>query len=127
MDLLSNLTSSIKNGYSARKNSIVAQNSKLCVSVLTILYKLGYISNFTIVDKKKINILLKYHNHKSCVKGIARISTSGARRYIRYNQIQKLYRNKDNGFIILSTNKGLLTDEEARLYNIGGELLLKIN
>lgn len=53
MDLLSNLSSSIKNGYLANKNSVIIHNSKLCISVLHILYKLGYISNFTIIDKKK--------------------------------------------------------------------------
>lgn len=77
--------------------------------------------------KKKINIMLKYHGNKPCVKGISRISTPGARHYVKHKNIKNFYKSKDNGFFILSTSRGLLTDEEARLYNTGGEILLKIN
>ena len=86
MDILSNLISIIKNGYLAHKNSVIVGNSKLCVSVLQMLYKLGYISNFSIINKKEIIVLLKYHNNVPCIRGIARVSSPGARRYVKYKK-----------------------------------------
>jgi ribosomal protein S8 len=58
MDLLSNVTSIIKNGYSYRKQVVRVPNSKLCQGCLFILYKLGYIQNFTIESKKNITVFL---------------------------------------------------------------------
>jgi len=127
MDLLSNVTSIIKNGYSYRKQVVRVPNSKLCQGCLFILYKLGYIQNFTIESKKNITVFLKYTDNTPNIRNLTRISTPGRRTYSKAKRLKTLFKNKDNGFIILSTSKGLLTDEEARLFNIGGELLLKVN
>jgi small subunit ribosomal protein S8 len=127
MDLLSNATSIIKNGYNFRKQVVQVPNSKLCQGCLLILYKLGYIQNFTITNKKNITVFLKYTDNTPNIRNLTRISTPGRRTYSKAKKLKILFKNKDNGFIILSTSKGLLTDEEARLFNIGGELLLKVN
>ena len=127
MDLLSNATSIIKNGYNFRKQLVQVPNSKICQGCLSILYKLGYIQNFTIKNKKNITVFLKYTDNAPNIRNLIRISTPGRRTYSKAKRLKTLFKNRDNGFIILSTSKGLLTDEEARLFNIGGELLLRVN
>ena len=56
----------LKVGCNAKHLQVVIQNSKLCINVLSVLYKLGYIRGFIIKDQKKIIVLLKYiNNYKS--------------------------------------------------------------
>jgi small subunit ribosomal protein S8 len=127
MDILSNAISIIKNGYQYHKHSVQVPNSKLCQNCLATLYNLGYLQQFTIKDKKTIIVLLKYNNNKPSLRNLVRISTPGPRMYFKSKKLKTLFRNKDNGFVLLSTSKGILTNEEARLFNVGGELLLRVN
>lgn len=127
MSLLSNMLSIVKVGCNARHLQVTVQNSKLCINVLSILYKLGYIRGFIIKDKKNIIILLKYINNKPVIRNIAAISTPGRRTYIKHKKLEKFLKKKDSGFLLLSTSKGILTDEESNLFKIGGEALLKIS
>lgn len=127
MDLLSNMVSIIKNGYNLKLTNVEIANSTLCANVLLLLYKLGYIKGYTIKNKKKIIVFLKYLNNKPCIRNIYRISTPGRRVYLTLNKLKKNLRRKNNGFYIFSTNKGLLTDEEVLSFNLGGEVLLKVN
>ena len=71
MNLLSNMISIIKVGYSARQLQVVVQNSKICVNVLSTLYKLGYIRGFVVKDKKSVVVLLKYISNKSVIRNIS--------------------------------------------------------
>jgi small subunit ribosomal protein S8 len=127
MSLLSNMISIIKVGCNARHLNVIVQNSKLCLNVLTVLYKLGYIRGYIIKDKKNVVVLLKYINNKPTIRNINVISTPGRRKYIDYKTLQSELKKKDNGFFILSTSKGIITDEESLMFNIGGEVLLKIS
>lgn len=121
------MISIVKVGYNARHLQVVIQNSKLCINVLSVLYKLGYIRGFIIKDQKNVIILLKYINNKPAVRNIAVISTPGRRTYLKHKKLEKFLTKKDSGFLILSTSKGILTDEESNMFKIGGEALLKIN
>lgn len=127
MDILSNAISIIKNGYQHHKQSVKVPNSKLCQNCLITLYNLGYLQHFIIKDKKTIIVLLKYNNNRPSMRNLVRISTPGHRMYFKSKKLKMLSKNKDNGFLLLSTSKGILTDEEARLFNVGGELLLRVN
>lgn len=127
MNLLSNMLSIVKVGCNARHLQVTVQNSKLCINVLSVLYKLGYIRGFIIKDKKNIIILLKYINNKPVIRNIAVISTPGRRTYIKHKKLEKFLEKKDSGFLLLSTSKGILTDEESNIFKIGGEALLKIS
>jgi len=127
MSLLSNTISIIKVGCNARHLQVVVQNSKLCINVLSVLYKLGYIRGFIVKDQKNVIILLKYINNKPVIRNIAIISTPGRRTYIRHKKLEKLLAKKDSGFLVLSTSRGILTDEESNMFKIGGEALLKIS
>jgi small subunit ribosomal protein S8 len=121
------MVSIIKVGYNAKHLQVVVQNSKICANVLNTLYRLGYIRGYIIKDKKYIIVLLKYINNKSVIRNIAVISTPGRRTYLKYSKLNTVLKRKDSGFLILSTSKGLLTDEESFLFRTGGEVLIKVS
>lgn len=121
------MISTIKVGSNARLLEVSVQNSKICINVLKILYNLGYIRGFIVKDKRVIIILLKYINNKPVIRNISVISTPGRRMYTQYKNLKHKLKNKDSGYFILSTSKGVITDEESLFFNVGGELLLKIS
>ena len=127
MSLVSNMVSIVKVGCNARHLEVVVQNSKLCLAILTTLYRLGYIRGFVIKNKKNIIILLKYINNKPVIRNIAVVSTPGRRIYLKYKKLSNFLQKKDSGFLILSTSKGVLTDEESSMFSIGGEALVKVS
>ena len=120
------MISIIKVGYLSKSLNVTSQNSKICTEVLSVLYKLGYIRGYTIIDKKSIKILLKYHNNKPVIRGINVVSTPGRRFYITCNDLKKRINKSDLGHCIISTSKGFLTDQEAVMYNVGGEVFVKV-
>jgi len=121
------MISIIKVGCNARHLNVDIQNSKLCANILAVLYRLGYIRGYVIRDKKTITVLLKYINNKPVIRSVNVISTPGRRKYIDCKTLESELRKKDNGFFILSTSKGIITDEESVMLNVGGEVLLKIS
>lgn len=127
MHLLSNMISIVKVGCNARHMQVVVQNSKLCVNALGILYKLGYIRGFIIKNKKNVIVLLKYINNKPVIRSIVVVSTPGRRTYLKYKKMKNTLVRKDSGYLILSTSRGLITDEESNIFNTGGEVLLKVS
>merc|ERR1711879_908251 len=80
--------------------------------------KLGYIRGFIIKDKKNVIILLKYINNKPVIRNIAVISTPGRRTYIKHKKLEKFLAKKDSGFLLLSTSRGILTDEESNMFKM---------
>lgn len=127
MDLISNMISIIKNGYNLKLTKVEIMNSKICLNILLILYRLGFIKGYLIKNKKTIIIFLKYINNKPVIRNIVRISSPGKRIYMNIKKFKYHLKKKSNGFYIFSTSKGLLTDEEVLFFNIGGEVLLKVN
>ena len=96
------------------------------VSIAEILLKEGYIKNFEMVDVdgiKTIHITLKYGVDKNdkIITGIKRISKPGLRVYAGKDELPKVLGGL--GIAIISTNKGVMTDKEARKENVGGEVL----
>jgi small subunit ribosomal protein S8 len=126
MHLLSNLISSLKVANNAKLLKIEVNSSKFCVSVINNLYRLGYIRGFTVKEKNKIVVLLKYINNLPTIKNIFVISTPGRKVYLKSKELSNNLNRKDGGFYLISTSKGIMTDEEAVLLNLGGEVILKI-
>lgn len=121
------MISIIKVGHNAKHLNVTIQNSKLCINILAVLYKLGYIRGYIVKDKKNVVVLLKYINNKPAIRNIYVISTPGRRKYIDHKTLTAELKKKDSGFFILSTSKGILTDEESSMFCVGGEVLLKIS
>lgn len=127
MYLISNMASIIKVGSTAKHLDVTVQNSKLCINVLDVLYRLGYIRGFAIQNKRFIKVFLKYADNKPVIRNINVVSTPGRRIYLGYKALEADLKKKGSGFYVISTSKGLLTDEESVMFGKGGEVLLKIS
>lgn len=118
----------LKNASAVKKDVVVSPHSKLRLAVAEVLQKKGYIKQVTKKGKKigkTIEVELRYDKEGvSPIHGVQRVSRPGRRLYFGAKEIQPVKYGK--GSLILSTPKGILTDEEARKENIGGEALFKI-
>ena len=127
-DPLGDMLARIKNGQVRKKESVVMPASRFRGNVLDVLHREGYIRGFKKVEiennKNEFEIELKYVDGEPVIKNISRFSTPG-RRF--YSKIKDLQRNFDGlGISILSTSKGVLSDNEARTEKVGGEILCKV-
>ena len=127
-DLLSDMLARIKNAHKVNKNFTHCYNSKLNSNVLAVLKNEGYIKNFQNVEIRNgisnIKIELKYHLGAPVIKKIIRISKSGIRVYSKIKELSKPYGGL--GIAILSTPKGVMSDQQARVNNVGGEILCEV-
>jgi small subunit ribosomal protein S8 len=121
-DTLSNLFSTIKNGYLSKKPKVTQQNSKQSLNVLNILIREGFIKSYKITSKNQLSIYLKYKKNQPVFTEIKRLSKPSKRLYIKNKELYI----KKKGFYIISTSNGIVTDLEAKKLNIGGELICKI-
>tara|TARA_Y100000589_G_scaffold326778_1_gene367218 strand:+ start:1474 stop:1866 length:393 start_codon:yes stop_codon:yes gene_type:complete len=127
-DPLGDMLARIKNGQLRKKESVIMPASRFRANVLDVLHREGYIRGFKKVEiennKNEFKIELKYVDGEPVIKTISRVSTPGRR---VYSKIKDLQRNFDGlGISILSTSKGVLSDNEARTENVGGEILCKV-
>lgn len=124
-DPIADMLTVIRNASSSKKDVAEVKGSLLSEGVLKILKKEGFISNYkTIKDNKQgiLRVYLKYlKNGTPAILGLKRISKPGLRIYKKADEIPKVYSGL--GVAIISTSKGLLTDEEARENKVGGEVL----
>ena len=127
-DPLGDMLTRIRNGQLRKKDSVMMPASRFRGNVLDVLHREGYIRGFKKIDlenqKNNFQIELKYVDGEPVIKDISRVSTPGRR---VYSKISDLQRNFDGlGISILSTSKGVLSDNEARDENVGGEILCKV-
>ena len=127
-DSLSDMLARIKNAHKANKAFTSCYKSKLNINVLSVLKDEDYIRDFQDVELRKginnIKIDLKYYNGTPVIKRIKRISKPGIRVYSKINDLQKSYGGL--GISILSTPKGVMSDQKARDNNVGGEILCEV-
>jgi len=127
-DSLSDMLARIKNAHKASKNFTLCYNSKLNANVLIVLKDEGYIRDFQKIDVRdgisNLKIELKYHQGNPVIKKIKRISKPGIRVYSKINELPKPYGGL--GISIISTPKGVMSDQQARVNNVGGEILCEV-
>ncbi len=127
-DPLGDMLTRIRNGQRARKNQIVSPASKLRNNVLDVLKREGYIRDFSQRELRpgisEIEIQLKYHDGEPVIHEISRVSKPGRRIYSKIKDLQRVYNGL--GIAILSTPRGVLSDNEARDQNVGGEILCQV-
>jgi small subunit ribosomal protein S8 len=127
-DPLGDMLTRIRNGQRARKNQIVSPASKLRNNVLDVLKREGYIRDFSQRESRpgisEIEIQLKYHDGEPVIHEISRVSKPGRRIYSKIKDLQRVYNGL--GIAILSTPRGVLSDNEARDQNVGGEILCQV-
>jgi small subunit ribosomal protein S8 len=124
-DPLADMFTRIRNGSKEKFEKIDVPSSKLKREITRILKEEGYIKNFKVVtdDHKHemIRIFLKYDATKKGIIRIKRVSRPGRRTYVGIDRIPSVMSGL--GISILSTPRGLLTDQGARKANVGGEVL----
>ena len=127
-DSLSDMLARIKNAHKANKNFTHCYSSKLNANVLSVLKNEGYIRDFQNVEIRNgisdIKIELKYHLGVPVIKKIKRVSKPGIRVYSKIKELSKPYGGL--GIAILSTPKGVMSDQQARVNNVGGEILCEV-
>ena len=125
-DPIADLFSRINNAQSRRKSSVVVPSSKKKISLLSLLKDKGYIDSYDVTDSSKpeIEIKLKYFECAPVIKELKRISKPGLRQYSSNTQLPEV--NGGLGIAIISTNKGLMTDAEAKEAGLGGELICSV-
>ena len=121
-DTLSNLFSTINNDYLSKKTKIIQHNSKQSINILNILINEGFIKSYKLTKQNQLNIYLKYKQNQPIINQIKRLSKPSRRIYFKNKDLYK----KMNGFYILSTSIGILTDVQAKKLNVGGEAICKI-
>lgn len=125
-DPIADMLTRIRNASLVHKHEVEVPYSKIKMSIASILLKHGYLAK---VEEKKekhpyILMTLKYINGQPAVNHIKRLSKPGHRFYVKNDDIKNVL----NGFgiSILSTPKGLLTNDEAEKAQVGGELICEI-
>jgi small subunit ribosomal protein S8 len=122
-DPISDLLTRIRNANRALLPALELPHSKIKESIVGILKREGYITDFTVEGKlpRTIKVKLKYQGKKSIIEGLRRVSTPGLRRYVGATEIPRV--RGGLGVAVLSTSEGLMTDVQARRKRIGGELI----
>ena len=126
-DPLGDMLTRIRNAQMRGKSVVVTPASKLRVRVLEVLQSEGYIRGFTEVEKDgklNIEIELKYYDGAPVISEIRRISKPGRRVYSSVTDIPLVQNGL--GISILSTPKGVMSDNSARNENVGGEILCRV-
>ncbi|WP_447932680.1 30S ribosomal protein S8 [Sphingopyxis fribergensis] len=129
-DPLGDMLTRIRNGQTAKKDSVLTPASTLRVRVLDVLQREGYIRGYSEEalgskgQHKGIRIELKYFEGQPAIRHVARVSKPGRRVYSGSKELP-IIRN-GLGITIVSTPRGVLSDAEAREYNVGGEVLAEV-
>ncbi len=127
-DTLGDMLTRIRHGQSAQKKVVDAPASRFRGNVLDVLKREGYIRNFSQIEKRpgilEFKIELKYFDGKPVISEIKRVSTPGRRVYSSINDLPKTYNGL--GISILSTPRGVMSDNEARAAQVGGEVLCQV-
>ncbi|HCF08186.1 MAG TPA: 30S ribosomal protein S8, partial [Eubacterium sp.] len=116
----------IRNANTAKHDTVDVPSSKMKLAIAKILLDEGYIKSYELVENGKFNdirITLKYGASKNekIISGLQRISKPGLRVYANKEELPKVLGGL--GVAIISTNKGVITDKEARKLGVGGEVL----
>ena len=125
-DPISDMLTRIRNANRALLPVVEVPHSQVKESIADILKREGYITDFGVEGKlpKTMKLKLKYQGKKSVIEGLRRISTPGLRRYVGATDIPRV--RGGLGVSVVSTSEGVMTGNQARKKNIGGELICYI-
>ena len=125
-DPIADMLTRIRNANTAKHDTVDVPSSKMKLAIAKILLDEGYIKSYELVENGKFNdirITLKYGASKNekIISGLQRISKPGLRVYANKEELPKVLGGL--GVAIISTNKGVITDKEARKLGVDGEVL----
>ena len=124
-DPIGDMLTIIRNGSRIKKEIVEVRNSKLTESILAILKKEKFISNYKLIKDTKQGIQRVYlkimKSGNPGILGIRRVSKPGLRIYKKVDKLPKVYSGL--GIAVISTSKGMMTDSAARESGVGGEVI----
>jgi len=126
-DPIADFLTRLRNAATARQRKVDVPASNLKRAITKILYEQHYIDKYSEVEadaQGTIRIYLRYYNGKPVLSGLKRISVPGRRVYVGATELPRVLNGL--GVAIISTNKGVMTDKDARRQNVGGEIICYI-
>ena len=126
-DPIADLLTRIRNAQMAGLETVSCPSSKIKIAICKVLEDEGYVDSHTVDEnggKPVLNVALKYFRGRPVVEEIKRVSRPGLRIYRGKEELPK--NRAGLGTVILSTNKGLMTDRQAHAAGIGGEVLCTV-
>jgi|TARA_B110000902_G_scaffold72330_1_gene85463 small subunit ribosomal protein S8 len=122
-DSLSDMITRIRNAHLVQKQDVFIPTTKMNLKVAELLQQEGFIQSFEEMDTNHIRIALRYKENKAkpYITKLIRVSKPGLRVYTNKNEIPKVLGGI--GIALISTSQGIMTDRQARMENIGGEVL----
>jgi small subunit ribosomal protein S8 len=116
----------IKNGSRAGRQTVMAPGSKFCVSIAQLLKKYGYIADYSVAAdaKKAITINLAYNDLQPRIYDISLFSKPGRRVYEKTHSLP--WGKTKESLIIVSTSSGVMSQKEAKVKHLGGEIIAEI-
>ena len=127
-DPIGDMITRIRNAQLRALNNVKIPSSKFRAKILDVLKQEGYISNYKVLkdeNNKAIFVVdLKYHHGSPVIKEIKRVSKPGRRIYAKADSISRIQNGL--GLAIVSTSIGIMSDNDARQKNVGGEIICKV-
>jgi small subunit ribosomal protein S8 len=124
-DPIADMLTRIRNACGSKHRRVDMPVSKMKIEVARILKENNYIQDYSTLEteegKKLLRVRLKYAGGQAVIREMQRVSTPGLRKYVGVGDIPRV--RNGLGMAILSTNKGLMSDREARQARTGGELV----
>ena len=122
-DPISDMLARIRNAQQALLPDVELPYSKLKENIARLLKREGYIGDYAVESKmpRRLKLKLKYNGRKGVIAGLRRVSKPGLREYVGSTGVPRVLGGM--GTAILSTPRGVLTGQEARKQNVGGEVL----
>ncbi|MFH1771383.1 MAG: 30S ribosomal protein S8 [Candidatus Omnitrophota bacterium] len=123
-DIIADSFTIIRNAVIAKKYDAVIPYSNVIFKICEILKNEGYLDNYKDVEgatHKQIKVYLRYDGKKNVISQLKRVSRPGRRAYVSQHNVPRVLRGYGTAFI--STNKGILTDSQAREAGVGGEVI----
>ncbi len=128
-DPIADYLTRLRNAIGANHRIVEVPSSKVKKEITRVLHEKGYIQNYKFEQngpQGSIKIALKYNptSKQSAIVNLKRISKPGLRKYTGANELPRVLNGL--GIAIVSTSKGIMTDKEARVQHIGGEVLCHV-
>ena len=128
VDPIGDMITRIRNAQMRLLNNVTIPSSNFRKKILEILKQEGYISDYKLLldsnNKGSLSVDLKYSNGLPVIREIKRVSKPGRRIYVRATSIPKI--KNGLGVAIVSTSIGIMSDNDARSKNVGGEIICKV-
>lgn len=126
-DPIADMLTRIRNAAAVKKPEVVLPFSKVKLSIAKLLEAENYVEKVETTKEanfEKVKITLKYNDGQSAISHLKRISKPGQKIYVNSQDIPKILNGY--GLAVLSTSKGIMSDRQAKLAKIGGELMCEI-